>query len=338
MTKESHVCIVKAVPFRAAVVTVLVTLFANAQAHASSSILFEQPSLDGVAGNFFVPPAEHKPPPTGVFVLILWQPNPNRPDGMLVPAAWLAGEKTGFYPSAPIDKHEAGFRNAPETTTVQADGDTVGAYINSADLPEGSHQFKMMITPQIVMPAAKQPKPYEQAGRAIVVSLELQVPAAVDAHRDGSETYVNADLVFVDHTRGTKISYGCNLFFNGHRHRQAGGHIRLDEDTQNTMINSVVGLDSEWLSALRGSAVSQSEPWRGWKVFKFAITERNFSQALEALERVTRAAKPSLRPGDYSFVQFHLNAELHFRSSPAALGWSMRHARIAVEDAASVDQ
>ncbi len=312
--------------------------FVLAQADSPSNTLFEQPSLDGVAGNFFVPPAIHEPPPFGVFALILWQPNPNRPDGMLVPTAWSAGGKTGFYPSAPIDQHQAGFRDASGTTTVQADGDTVGAYLNSADLPEGSHQYKMMITPEIIMPPSAQVQPYAQAGRAIVVSLELQVPTAVDAHRDGSDTYVNADLVFVDQSRGTKISYGCNLFFNGHPHRKPGGHIRLDQDTQNTMINSIVGLDNAWLTVQPGSAVSQSEPWKGWKVFRFAITEKNFAQALYALDQTNGSAKVSVNPGDYAFVQFHLNAELHFKNSPAQLGWSMRRARILLEDAEPVRQ
>jgi hypothetical protein len=338
MNNRSFSVIAGAAAVIAGAVAVLATSFAVAQADSSSSTLFEQPSLDGVAGNFFVPPAVHKPPPSGVFALILWQPNPNRPDGMLVPTAWGAGGKTGFYPSAPVEKHQAGFRDASATTTVQADGDTVGAYINSADLPEGSHEYKMMITPEIIVPPSAQVQPYAQAGRAILVSLELQVPTAVDAHRDGSETYVNADLVFVDHSRGTKISYGCNLFFNGHPHRRAGGHIRLDQDTQNMMINSVVGLDTAWLAAQPGSAVSQSEPWNGWKVFRFAITEKNFAQALDAFDQTNRSAKVSVKPGDYSFVQFHLNAELHFNNAPAELGWSMRHAKIVVEDAAFVRQ
>jgi hypothetical protein len=115
-----------------------------AEAYLPSDVLFEQPSLAGVEGNYIVPPAARRPPPPGIFHMILWQPNPNRSDGMLVPTDWGAGERTGFYPSAPVDRHQAGFRNSPGTSTVQIDGDTVGAYINSADLPAGSHKYKMM--------------------------------------------------------------------------------------------------------------------------------------------------------------------------------------------------
>ncbi len=312
--------------------------FLVAHADAPSGVLFEQPSLPGIDGNFHVPPAEHMQPPTGVFHMILWQPNPNRSDGMLVPTDWKAGEKTGFYPSAPVDKHQASYRNAPGSSTVQIDGDTVGAYINSVDLPEGSHLFKMMITPSITMEPSSAPHPFAQPGRAIFVSLELQVPTAVDAHNPGSETYVSADLNFIDPNRGTKISYGCNLFLNGHPHREPGGHIKLDQDTQNMMINSVVGLPSAWLTTVSGSAVSQSAPWTGWKTFRFAITEKNLIDALNALNQRDTTAKASLNAGDYAFVKFHLNAELHFKTSSAELGWSMRDAKIVIEDSALLKQ
>lgn len=322
----------------AASASVLAASFHFARAQAPAEVLFEQPSLDGVAGNFVVPPAEHRPPRDGVFHLVLWQPNPNRADGMLVPTDWNAGDKTGLFPGSPVAKHQAGYRNEAGVSALQIDGDTVGAYIRSADLPEGSHLFKMMMTPEISVAPAAQVHPFAKPGRAIVVALDLQVPTASDAHNDGSETYVDADLMFVDRNRGTKISYGCNLFFNGHIKIPPGGHIRLDEDSQNMMINSRVGPQDSWLTVEPGSAVSQGAPWTGWKTFQFAITERNFLEALNAYSRQDSGAKVSVNPANYAFVKFHLNAELHFKNAPAELGWSMRHARIIVEDAALVNQ
>ncbi len=303
---------------------------------SSSSILFEQPTLDGVEGHFIVPPAAHKPPQPGTFHIVLWQPNPNRSDGMLSPTDWRAGDKTGFYPSAPLERHQEAFRNSPGASTVQIDGDTVGAYVNSADLSQGSHKFKMMMTPEMSVAPSDQIHPFAQPGRTIVVTLELQIPTAVDSHNAGSESYVVADLLFVDRDVGTKISYGCKLFYNGHPQREAAGHIRLDEDSQNMMVNSVVGLGNEWLTVLPGSATNQSEPWRGWKTFRFAITEKNFAAALAAYRGGDSSGKVSLRPADYAFAKFHLNAEVHFMNAPAELGWSMRHAKISIEDAALV--
>jgi hypothetical protein len=320
----------------AAAALVLATPFPVAEAQPSAEVLFEQPTLDGVEGNVIVPTAEHRPPSNGVFHIVLWQPNPNRPDGQLVPTDWRAGDRTGFYPSAPVQKHQSGFSGAAGTTTLQIDGDTVGAYIRSADLPEGSHKYKMMMTPELSVAPAAQVHPFAQGGRAILVSLDLQVPTAADAHNNGSETYVDADLMFVDRSRGTKISYGCSLFFNGHPHRPPGGHIRLDQDSQNMMVNSVVDFQNPWLTVERGSAVAEGAPWSGWRTFRFAITEQNFIEALNAYRKQDGGANVSVNPADYSYVKFHLNAELHFQTAPAELGWSMRHAKVVVEDAAQV--
>jgi len=55
------------------------SVFSAAQAFAASDVLFEQSSLGGTEGNYLVPVAEHRPPSTGAFHMILWQPNPLRP-------------------------------------------------------------------------------------------------------------------------------------------------------------------------------------------------------------------------------------------------------------------
>jgi hypothetical protein len=313
--------------------------FHGARASAPSESLFEQSSLDGATGNYLVPLAgagAHRPPSNGVFHIILWQPNPNRSDGMLVPTGWSAGDKTGFYPSAPVEKHQAGFRDASGASTLQIDGDVVGAYLNSADLPAGSHGYKMMMTPEMSIEPGAQVHPFAKPGRAVVVTLDLQVPVAADGHNSGSRTYVSADLLMVDSNSGTKISYGCNLFFNGHPQREPIGHIRLDEDSHSMMINSVVGLHNPWLTAESGSAINQSTPWKGWKTFKFAITERDFIQALHDFSQQYPGAKTSFSPADYTFAKFHLNAELTFQSAPAELGWSMRHVKIEIVDSTQV--
>ena len=134
----------------------------GAEASAPSESLFEQSSLDNVEGNYLVPLAAHKPPSDGAFHMILWQPNPNRPDGMLVHTTWSAGDKTGFYPSEPVEKHQAAFRDAPGASTLQIDGDVVGAYLNSADLPAGSRGYKMMMTPEISIPPSAQEQPFAE--------------------------------------------------------------------------------------------------------------------------------------------------------------------------------
>src|SRR5215472_11627449 len=64
----------------------------------AQGLVFEQPTLTGIRGNFHVPQAEHRYPDEHPFNLLLWQVNPNRSDGELVPTTWKAGDRTGFYP------------------------------------------------------------------------------------------------------------------------------------------------------------------------------------------------------------------------------------------------
>jgi len=185
---------------------------ASPGAQGSPQILFEQPMLGGIAGNFHVPPAEHKYPADKPFNLVLWQPNPTRPEGQLVPTDWKAGDRTGFYPAAPLPEHQAAFRNAAGASTVQIDGGTVGVYLNSHDLPKGSPGNKMMITPAFKPVAEQRVSPFARPALALANSLELQVPSARDLNQAGNFTYVVAIFVFEDRQTRTQISYEAVLF------------------------------------------------------------------------------------------------------------------------------
>src|SRR3974390_490517 len=127
--------------------------FASAQPVLSQQeIIFKQPTLDGVVGNFHVPLAEHQYPNDHPFNVILWQPNPNKADGQLFPSNESVGDLTGFYPTSPLAKHQSAFRRGAGATAVQIEGDTVGVYLASSDLPNGSPGHKMMITPAFMFP------------------------------------------------------------------------------------------------------------------------------------------------------------------------------------------
>lgn len=295
-------------------------------------LLFQQPELDDLKSHFHVPrAARRQAPPSEGFDMLLWQPNPYQVDGQLTPVDWNAGDKTGLYPPNPLQSHQLGFRNVAGSTVAQAYRGAVGAYINSADLPKDTHKYKMMITPQFRAPPNARARPYAQQDRAVVVSLDLQVPTAADGHNQGSNTYVAADLQFIDQTSQSKISYGCTLFFNGRPNSKE--NIKFDEDSQSIMINGPVVPGSARLTILPQSAERAATPWRGWRTFRFAITEANFRTALTQLKAAYPESKASSNPADYAFSQFHLNAELHFETAPAQLGWSMQNAKITVERA-----
>lgn len=325
----------------------ILTRGGNADAGAQApKVLFEQAAVDNLAQSFLVPLADRphpNPPPEDRFVLVLWEPNPKQSDGTLIPTSWPAGDKTGFYPTPPLE-HQLGFEDRYGTTTAQAQGGVVGAYLNTQEVSPATDFGKLMITPRFRWSDASAARPFFfDPAPALLVSLELQVPTASDAHRPGSEAYVVADLEFTDRVSGTKLAYGTGLFNKGiarpnpgHLHADSNGMgIAFDAPSRSIMINAPDKDGSPTLVRVPGSALFTGTPWRGWRTFSYTITRRAFSFALDRVRELYPNANASQDPADYRLTMFHLNAEVQHDGGPAELGWSMRNARIVLQDGGS---
>ena len=221
---------------------------------------------------------------------------------------------------------QLGFRDAYGTSTVQIEGDTVGAYINSADYPNGSNYDKMMITPGISFGAANGVPVFATEESALVVSTQIQIPTAYAAGTGPlSKSYATFDLCFVD-PNGNRISYGTSLLiYNYPPHPET---VNFDDPSQSIMINGSLTPANSRITMLTGTTESQSLPWSGWKHFRFAVTHNEFQAALQDMQKVYPSKNASTNPADWKFEGFHLNAELLFGTGPAQLGWSMRHTKI----------
>ena len=310
---------------------------ARAQEAAGHVVVFEQPVLRGIEDNFHVPKAEHHYPRERTFNVLLWQPNPERADGELVPARWKAGDMTGFYPGEPIAEHQAAFRDAEGASTVQIQDDTVGAYLNTRDLPASTPYQKMMVTPEF------KPKeaifPFKQPGTELEAQLELQVPVAKDENRPGSYTYVVSDMLFRDAKTGLQLTLGVRLFH--HKPGRAPATLspeemrrteigKFDVPGQTFQIGNLIAPGSRVFTVMPGSTTFQTGTWTGWRPFRYAVTWENFRDALHDLREKGEGFHGSEDPADYKLINWHLNAEVKFGSAPAELGWSMRHARLEV--------
>jgi hypothetical protein len=286
----------------------------TAQAATTGTILFEQPLVSGIAGNFFVPPATHSPPPKGVFEMVLWQPDRFTANGLPVPTGWDAGARTGFIPgSASIA--QLGFQNKAGTSTGQMEGDTVGAYLNSQDLPVSTSDQKMMMTPQFIFLAGSQPMPFLSAQSALHGALNLQVPTAA-----GSDTYVNADLLFKG-PNGVRVSIGIDMFRNGGVPKAAG--TGYDSPSNTYMLNSPLGVDQRFITKASTSAADTGTTWSGFRHFEWSMSEAQFVSALQHLIAAYPANVTSTDPAQYVLAEVHLNAEFHTKGQAAQLGWSM---------------
>jgi hypothetical protein len=312
----------------------LLSLTAESSQARSMLVLFEQPETTNLSEHFFIPtagPPPHRQGPDELFSLYLWQPNPYREDGKLVPASWRAGDKTGFYPRDAVH-NQLGFQDVSGTTTVQAEGGVVGAYLNPSDETPDTDFGKLMITPVIRWPESKALRPFTNADNAIEVDMDLQVPTASSASRAGSIAYVVADLEFLDQTSRMKISYGCALFF--HKHDGLKSYpVGYDAPSNSVVANVPVIRDNPRITVLPGSAVYTGTTWRGWRNYRFVITAQNFGATLAAIRAKSPASKPSDNLADYKLTMYHLNAEINHSSAPAELGWSLRNTRIGLHDA-----
>ncbi len=282
---------------------------------SGGTVLFEQPQESGIAGKLAVPHATGTPPPQGTFVLALWQSDRFQSNGLLVPTGWDAGSQTGFTPSDPINA-QLGFQDMAGTSTAQMEGDTVGAYINSQDLPPSTADQKMMISPQYTFPPGSQPSPFASSQTWLHGSVDLQIPTAV-----GHDAYVVVDFLFKD-PNGLRISCGVSIFHNGGVKTAAGS--AYDAPTNTYLLNSPLGIDQRFVTQASDSARATGTPWSGWRHFDWSISEAQFVSALQHLTATFPGQLISTDPTGYVLAEVHLNAEFHTQGQPAELGWSMR--------------
>jgi len=200
------------------------------------------------------------------------------------------------------------------------DGDTVGAYLNSADLPSSPTGQKMMITPQFSFAPGTEPMPFSNANALLSAAMDLQIPTAV-----GKDTYVLADFLFED-PNGVHISYGVKIFQNGVTQPIVGSGY--DAPSNSYMLNSPLGVDQRFVTKAQDSASATGTPWLGWQHFEWSISEVQFAAALNYLVAQFPEKVQSTDPTQYRLIQVHLNAEFHFQPAPAELGWSMRDWKI----------
>jgi hypothetical protein len=270
-----------------------------------AEVLFTQPALSGVTDNLYVLTR----PPVGSWSLLALQTNPYSKNGKFVPSNWPAGDKTGFFGS------QEAFRDQLDSTTAQAQGDVVGAYLNSADLIHGSKGSKLMITPQVQF--ASPVRPYASA-QAMGLTLQLQVPSA-----SGKEAYVSSDLEFADIVSGALITYTAALFqYNSAL--KGTCVLGYDGPTGSHTVTCPLLPGVQFLTATLGT--ERAAPWAGFKTFGYSVTKDQFAAALKAFN----IPGASLNPADYQLMAFHLNAELHYMEL-STLGWSMKGVQITAQ-------
>jgi hypothetical protein len=306
----------------AVILTGVVTVGSTSE--AGTTVLFEQPSESGIDKNIWVAHVTKGGMPTGSFDMMVLQPDPHTSTGNLVPTSWDAGSNTGFVPTSPSTA-QLGFTNQAGSSTAQMEGDTVGAYLNSRDLPTTRTNQLMMITPQYRFPPGATPVPFASSTSVLNGELDLQVPMA-----EGGDTYVTADLLFLD-PRGTRISLGVKLFQNEILGSGVLGTL-YDPSEKVYILNSPLAADQKFLTQVQGSATTTGIPWLGWRHFQWTIDQAQFAAAIKYLVATYPGKITSTDTTQYVLDEVHLNAEFHYSPAPAELGWSMQGLKVWLSD------
>jgi hypothetical protein len=311
--------------------------------------LFRQPNLPGInnadgSSNILVPAATHIAPPMDRFVLAFWEKNPRRSDGLTVPTKWNASTKTGLYVNQPHSIYQSGFDDSGDlVSTAQVYGNTIGAYLNSADLrngrlPDGTLDPTFIMAPGIqfsAKPSGRVPgqvQVFQQPNSALTLSMELQVPTAVDeGRRSGCSTYVFMDIGFLQSGTRNKVSYDVGLFFHDQAwHRgNAPAATFYDPRSHYFVLNTPLVRDNPYITHVEGTTTEQGEPWIGFRLFIYDVTYSNFRNALGKLVADFPDRSLSVDPADYVLTDLHLNAAMQYleckeSNKPVELGWSMR--------------
>jgi len=286
---------------------------------AGTTTLLEQPSESGIANHIYVAHVDKGGLPQGSWNLVAFQKDPFTSTGYLVPTSWNAGSKTGLVPTSPSTA-QLGFRNQVGTSTAQMEGDTVGAYLNSKDLPTTLSDQKMMITPAYRFPSGATPVPFAHSTTLLNVEMDLQVPVAV------GQSYVAADLAFVD-PNGVRISYNIILFHNGVRGSGVPAS-RYDAPDNYYMMICPLGTDTRFVTKASTSGSLTGTPWLGWRHLQWTIDQAQFVAVINRLAAQFPGTVKTTDPTQWVFAGIHLNAEFHYSPDPAELGWSMRGLKV----------
>ena len=309
-------------------------------------LLFQQPEIEvgDIGERIFI--RERRP--LGKWVMVSHQESPYIEGGKpFVPVDWDPVEKTGLSIPGNRAQNQRGYRNQAGTTVCQMYGNTVGAYINSADLSvdglddngnplPGSGGWKQGFFPEYhfyPQTLTENNEPiylWRKENSRLEISMELQIPTAVCEERNGSLAFANPLLLLVDPNTNLKISWGPWLFgkysqMDSIEPRQG---IKLDIPSNSWMVRDRLVTGASFLEVVPGSTQYQNTPWLGFKRFHWIVTREHVEKALKAMHEQEPQLEMSLEPGDYYLSFFHLNAETHYQTAPAELGWSMRNLRI----------
>ncbi len=284
--------------------------------------ILQQPSYTDIVGHLIIA----QTPAPNQFGFVQWQKNPNTSDGSDIPVTWNMGDKTGFYPTGNLALYQLGMANTYGSTGAQAKGNTLGEYMNSADVSaHGTPEYKLGVWPQLNWAPSPGIYPFSSTKNAIVGNVLMQIPTAFSSGGGNSNAYVGGNIVFINPKTGTRLAFVPDIFSNSNgADGDPNKHtMHIDSQTNNIVAEVGMGTNNPWITLAADSATEQWHPWSGYKKFAYTLTYQEFATILAAASSVEQGV--SLNPGDWELQSAHINSEIHYQTGRAELGLSMQN-------------
>jgi hypothetical protein len=275
--------------------------------------LLQQATVTGIAGNLFVAGARGAGgghPPNGTFALVSDQTNPLTSSGLFQVNTWDPSALTGFKANNPSGSQLAYAATGP-TTIAQYEGNTLGVYLQSADLPSGDQ----MIAAQTFYAGLNL---FTSSSVVLNESMTLQVPTS-----NGATPFIAVKHFFagVGPSAGHNFDIAVLLFHNGAS--SPAPDVSFDNKTS-AWVNEVALGDARsapYLTTITGAFTGT--PYMGFVPLSWSISQ---AQVIAAIENInsTQDLSWSTDPTQYQITNIHVNAEIRGLPNSDTLGWSMK--------------
>ena len=283
--------------------------------------LLQQATVTGIAGNLFVAGARGAgggDPPKGTFALVSDQANPLTSSGLFQVNTWDPSALTGFRASNPSGAQLAYAATGP-TTIAQYEGNTLGVYLQSADLPSGADQ---MIAAQTFYAGLNI---FTSSSVVLNESMTLQVPTS-----SGATPFISVKHFFsgIGAMAGNNFDISVLLFHNG-----AGSPPpAVNYDNHGLAWVSEVALgdsrSAPYVTTVTGAFTGT--PYMGFVPLSWSISQ---AQVIAAIKNInsTQGLSWSTDPTQYQITNIHVNAEIRGLPNSDTLGWSMKDWVVSLE-------
>lgn len=233
-------------------------------------------------------------------------------------SGWNVGDFTGVESPAPVGNYQLGIDNAVYgSPAVQMSGTTVGAVVNTLNIPGGSGYNNNLANAQVQYKwnASDNLTPWTYSTSKFNFSFNLQIPES--SFTGGAVGYVLASFLVTD-GNGHYLWIQPQVYdVRGVNSSGIHESVGYDKGTATVFVNTMYGLGTRYCTQSAGSSSSTGSTWSGWQLYSESI---NQTQLLNAINDANGAYQVGLskNPASYILVFISIQAEIAW---PTGNGW-----------------